>query len=196
MTRSKKQCDNLDRMARDGNLDEEMFTALAECMADDLRRFARSRCGDRGGDVEDITQDAMLAAQRYLHSFRGEASLRTWLYRLVLSACSRNRRGRKNDPKLHSSLDDSPMDQTPGTEDPELSVMMEEKLSALQQAIEHLRDQDRAMLQAVEWQGHSLAEVADQHDLSVSAVKSRMFRIRQQLKEQLLGKFKEQEGEG
>ena len=189
MMSPKTQCDDLDRMAREGELGSEMFVALAECMADDVRRFARARCGNLKGDVDDISQDAMLAAQRYLSSFRGEASLRTWLYRLVLSACSRHRRGRKNDPKLHAPLDDSPLNETPGEADPEVAVMMEEKLAALQRAIERLRDKDKQMLQAVEWQGQSLAEVADSFDLSVSAVKSRMFRIRQQLREQLLQRF-------
>lgn len=194
MMSPKTHCDDLDRMARDGELGSEMFAALAECMADDVRRFAQARCGNVKGDVDDISQDALLAAQRYLGSFRGEASLRTWLYRLVMSACSRHRRGRKNDPKLHQSIDDSPLNQTPGDADPEVSVMMEEKLSALQNAIERLRSRDKEMLAAVEWQGQSLAEVAESYDLSVSAVKSRMFRIRQQLRENLMAKFQEEKG--
>ncbi len=194
MMSPKTHCDDLDRLAREGELGSEMFAALAECMADDVRRFAQARCGNIKGDVDDISQDALLAAQRYLSSFRGEASLRTWLYRLVLSACSRHRRGRKNDPKLHASFDESPLKEAPGEADPEVSVMMEEKLAALQRAIERLRDKDRQMLQAVEWQGQSLAEVAESFDLSVSAVKSRMFRIRQQLRENLMAKFEDGEG--
>ena len=186
---AKSRCDNLDQMAREGNLDADLFSALAECMADDVRRFAQARCGDRRGDVDDISQDALLAAQRYLSSFRGEASLRTWLYRLVLSACSRHRRGRKNDPSLHRSLDDTALDQAPDYTNPEVAALMEEKLTALREAIGKLREQDQRMLTAVEWQGQSLAEVADSLDLSVSAVKSRMFRIRQQLGEYLKPRF-------
>ena len=181
-------CDNLDQRVKEGELDENFFDAVAHCLGDEVRRFARMRCGNIKGDVEDISQDAMVAAQRYLGTFRGDASLRTWLYRLVLSACSRHRRGRKNDPKLHQVLDDTGAPPPGLTSDdgsepsPEVSLMMQERLEALQGAIGELREQDRTLLAEVEWQGKSLAEVAEAHDLTVSAVKSRMFRIRQQLK--------------
>ncbi len=194
MADAKHQCDNLDQRIREGNLDQSLFSAIAHCMGDDVRRFAAARCGDVGGDVEDISQDALLAAQRYLGGFRGDASLRTWLYRLVISACSRRRRGRKNDPNLHRSLDVAEnMADDGGALDPEVEVMMAEKLEALEQAIAELRPQDRELLAAVEWEGLSLAEVGERHDLSVSAMKSRMFRIRQQLKEKVQGRFAEEQ---
>ena len=96
-------CENLDhQLLQHGEMsDETLMEAVARCLGEDVKRFAMARCGDGRQDVEDISQDALLAAQRYLSSFRGEASLRTWLYKLVLSACSRRRRGRKNDPHLH-----------------------------------------------------------------------------------------------
>lgn len=195
MSQPKDHCDNLDQRIRDGELDEGLFEAVAECLGADVQRFARSRCGDLGGDAEDITQDAMLAAQRYLSSFRGDASLRTWLYRLVISACSRRRRGRKNDPSLHRSMDadNAPEVATPPAEaaDPEVQLMMGEKLDALRAAIDGLRDTDRELLSLVEWQGLSLAEVGQRKEISVSAVKSRMFRIRQQLRERVLARFDE-----
>jgi RNA polymerase sigma-70 factor (ECF subfamily) len=192
----KQICDNLDQRIRDGEHDEGLFEAIAECLGDEIRRFALARCGNTRSDVEDISQDALLAAQRYLNTFRGDASLRTWLYRLVLSACSRQRRGRKNDPTLHQSLEDHelPPDGKPGRgEDPEAALIMNERLDALQQAIEALRPQDKKMLAAVEWQGLSLAQVAEQHAMTVSAVKSRMFRIRQQLKERVSARLTDED---
>lgn len=192
MSPPKKQCDDLDQMLADGASGAHFFNTLVECLADDVRRFAMARCGDSRGDVEDISQDALLAARRYLEGFRGEASLRTWMYRLVLSACSRHRRGRKNDPNLHRVLDDEPEDPTlPEAADPEVSLLMRERLGALEEALKTLRPEDRDMLAAVEWDGQSLAEVAARYNLTVSAVKSRMFRIRRQLREQLMTHFGE-----
>ncbi len=180
-------CKHLDRMVQEGDKDDAVYEALARCMAEDLRRFALARCGNARDDVEDITQDALLAARRYLDDFRGDASLRTWLFRLVISACSHRRRGRKNDPGLHRELEDA--EPLPGAPDPETSAIMTERLDALRTAIEALRPEDRLLLDQVEWQGQSLAQVAQAHDLSVAAVKSRMFRIRQQLKEQVQARF-------
>jgi len=191
MSKKKVTCDNLDQLVHEGEVDDAMYEALARCLEDDLKRFARTRCGTSRSDVEDITQDALLAARQYLGSFRGEASLRTWLFRLVISACSRRRRGQKNNPNLHLSLDQ--VEPSPVYENPEISLMVNERLDALRQAIDKLRPRDREMLSKVEWQGLSLAQVAQQHDLTVPAVKSRMFRIRQQLKELMRETFPEQD---
>lgn len=196
MSDPKVACDNLDQRIQEGSVNDDFFEAVAHCLGEEVRRFARARCGDSRGDVEDISQDAMLAAQRYLDGFRGDASLRTWLYRLVLSACSRHRRGRKNDPTLHQAIDETagppPVSATEEQpRDPEVSVLMQERLDALQQAISELRPQDREMLAKVEWQGMSLAQVAEEQDLTVSAVKSRMFRIRQQLREHVMTELTE-----
>ena len=196
MVNSKDRCDNLDQRIREGELDESLFSAIAQCMGDDVRRFAASRCGDVGGDVEDISQDALMAAQRYLSTFRGEASLRTWLFRLVISACSRRRRGRKNDPNLHRPLDAAENlaeGDSGGRLNPEVEVMMAEKLKALEEAIFTLRPRDQELLAAVEWEGLSLAQAGERHEMSVSAVKSRMFRIRQHLKEKVQGRFSEEQ---
>ena len=45
------------------------------------------------------------------------------------------------------------------------------------------------MLAAVEWEGLSLEQVAQRHDLTVSAVKSRLFRIRRQLRDMVVERF-------
>ena len=196
MVDSKNQCDNLDQRVRDGELDQSLFAAIAQCLGEDVRRFAMTRCGDVGGDVDDISQDALVAAQRYLGSFRGDASLRTWLYRLVISACSRRRRGRKNDPNLHRPLDTAEQlaeGDDHGRLNPEVEVMMAEKIKALEEAINTLKPEDRQLLAAVEWEGLSLAQAGERHDLTVSAVKSRMFRIRQHLKDRVQARYGEGE---
>lgn len=181
-------CDNLDQQIREGPLDESLMESVARCLGDDVMRFARAKCGDRRADVEDITQDALLAAQRYLETFRGDASLRTWLYKLVTSACSRRRRGRKNDPGLHQPLEET-ASLTGQAADPEVKLLMAERLDALQQAVGSLKDDDRAMLAAAEWEGQSMEQLAAREGMTVPAVKSRLFRIRRQLRELVLARF-------
>jgi len=181
-------CDNLDEKVREDPLDESLMESVARCLRDDVMRFARAKCGDSRSDVEDITQDALLAAQRYLESFRGDASLRTWLYKLVTSACSRRRRGRKNDPGLHRPLEETAPPPAASV-DPEVQLLMAERLDALQQAMGSLKDEERALLAAVEWEGQSMEQLAEREGLTVPAVKSRLFRIRRQLRELVLARF-------
>lgn len=189
MTNQKPSCENLDRRILDGDADDSLMEAVAHCLSEDVKRFALARCGPGRGDVEDIVQDALLAAQRYLGSFRGEASLRTWLYKLVLSACSRQRRGQKNDPHLHRPLDEAGA--VAAAVSPEVELMVSERLAALQRALDELRPGDRELLAATEWEGETLEAVGRRHGLSVSAMKSRLFRIRQQLRERVQAEFGE-----
>jgi RNA polymerase sigma-70 factor (ECF subfamily) len=184
---SERDCDNLEQRLAEGADEAELLESVAHCLGEEIKRFAVARCGGARGDIEDISQDVMLAAQRYLKSFRGEATLRTWLYRLVLYACSHRRRGRKNDPNLHAQLDDDAP--SPDLADPEVVLMVSERLEALNAAIKELRPEDQQLLAAAEWDGHSLQQVADTHGLTVPAVKSRLFRIRRQLKELVSARF-------
>lgn len=188
---SNKECDNLDKRVREGDVDSSLLDEVARCLSEEVLRFTLARCGDRTGDAEDITQDAMLAAQRYLGSFRGDASLRTWLYKLVLSACSHRRRGRKNDPALHRSLDaDTGMELSEADPaNPEVVLLISERLGALEEALQTLNPADRQLLAAAEWEDLSLEQVGERHGLSVSAVKSRLFRIRRRLRDQIQERF-------
>ncbi len=59
--------------------------------AQDVGRWAR-RLGGPGIDVEDIVQDVFVAVHRKLASFRGEAALTTWLYRITENVVRHRRR--------------------------------------------------------------------------------------------------------
>ena len=61
--------------------------------------------------------------------------------------------------------------------------------NALQAAMGDLREEDRAMLAAVEWEGLSLEQVAQRGGLTISAVKSRLFRTRRQLRDMVMARF-------
>jgi len=89
----------------------------------------------------DATQDAFEAAIQYISEYRGESSLKNWLYRLASSACMKMRRGRKNDPHLHAPLDDVDCAADPG-----LEAALDAKLFPLQEALEQLQPLDRSVL--------------------------------------------------
>ncbi len=165
-----------------GNLVER----LAVCLSGDLLRHARRRCGNVS-DAEDAVQEALTVALRYVDGFRGDTSLRSWMIRLVNSACTRQRRGRRNDPKLHTSLDG---EQTRvRLSDPALPaderLQLEEQLSQVASAVHALPDRDRTLLLQHEGEGVPLAELAEQTGSSVAAVRTRLYRARKQLRANL-----------
>lgn len=159
---------------------------LALCLGDDLRQHAVRRCGNPH-DAEDAVQEAMATAMRYLVGFRGDTSLRIWLMRLVNTACIHQRRGRRNDPALHLSLDvegKSPILPDPGLPAEE-ALLAEERLAQVAGVLHALPEADRTLLLRHEGEGVSLAELAKESGQSVAAVRSRLYRLRQRLRTEL-----------
>ena len=69
---------------REGDLGA--FEELYRAHAGRLYSLAFRMLGN-GADAEDLLQEIFLSAHRKLESFRGEAALGTWLYRLAMNHC-------------------------------------------------------------------------------------------------------------
>ncbi|MEZ5942830.1 MAG: RNA polymerase sigma factor [Planctomycetaceae bacterium] len=67
--------------------ESSLFAVLAERYRPKLVRFARSRVRDESW-VEDLVQDALLAAFQHRMSYRPEFAFSTWLWTIVIN-CSR-----------------------------------------------------------------------------------------------------------
>jgi RNA polymerase sigma-70 factor, ECF subfamily len=72
---------DLDLIARWKSGDERAATALVERHAEAVARFVASVGARR--DVEDLVQETFVRAFGSLDSFRGESSLRTWLFTIA-----------------------------------------------------------------------------------------------------------------
>ena len=183
-------CDDqeLTRRAADG--DPDVFGDIIRCYSARLLSAARARCNDPQ-DAQDVLQDTYIAAMRYLPGFRGEATVRGWLFRLAMSACTKKRRGRKNDPKLHIPLlvqarEDGPpaLDlSATGATDPERQAAVSQLMHQLSGILLDMKEQDRAVLLLVDGEGRRPAEVAPLLGLSEPAVKSRLHRARKAFRE-------------
>lgn len=167
---------DLTERARLGDI--SVFEDMMRCYSERLLAFSRDRCGD-DEDARDTVQDAFVAAYRYLPGFRGETTLKSWLFRLVASACLKRRRGMKHDRKRHSSLDADDAKQHAIEEpDPERQAAMTELVDVVSAALGGLSELDRAVLLMRDSEQMSAKEVADALRLTVPAVKSRLHRAR------------------
>ena len=120
-------------------------------------------------------------------TFRGDAALTTWLYRLTANAALGRLRHRKRHPEV--SMDDYlPQFRDDGhhlvrpvvdwSSDLERGVASEELRQLLHQAIEELPPLDRAVLVLSDFEELSNRDIGDALGLSVPAVKSRLHRAR------------------
>ena len=135
--------------------------------------------------VEDIAQEVFLRAFRSLKSFRGGASFYTWLYRITVNTALNAMRsqGRRQETSLEALEGmEFPVDPEAG---PAERAAQRQLARRVGEAIDQLEEQYRVIIYLRELEGFSYEEIAEVVELPVGTVKSRLFRARQQLKEQL-----------
>ncbi|MCP4546476.1 MAG: RNA polymerase sigma factor [bacterium] len=181
-----RECPDFAAMAQRGEMDESLLEQIIHCFGQRLQRFAAYRCED-GTLAEDALQDAMINLIENIDSYRGDAPIEPWLRRLVVSACSHMRRGRKNASALHRSLDeDLAREIVDPVAEKEVAVSsLSSELIRIEEAIRGLPEPNRSLLLKHEAEEVPLEELAAEFNLSLDAVKSRLKRSRAKLREQL-----------
>lgn len=145
-------------------------------------------------DAQDAVQETMLKAWRSLQSWRGDASLSTWLYRIAVSCCLDLLRRRKARPgESMDALQEAGFEPTDPSPGPEASVEAYDRRQALRAALARLPEEQRIALVMTAVEGHSYEEAAAMLGVAVGTVKSRINRARSRLQE-ILSETWEQSG--
>jgi len=137
-------------------------------------------------DALDVVQESFIHVMRGVHTFRGQSSFRTWLYRIVTHASLDYRRWRAL--RTAESLDgESAPDPGPdqGQRSPQDEAADRDLYAAIEQALANISEKNRAALVLFAIEGLSYKEIADVLGISVGTVMSRIFNARQRLKELL-----------
>lgn len=142
---------------------------------------------NRTEDADDAVQEALVAAFRRAGSFRGDAAVRTWLYRIVVNTCID--RMRRDQVRRTVPLPDGEL-AAPRRGDPvtELATRM-----AVGDALAELSAEYRIAVVLVDMEGWSVADAAQVLDVPAGTVKSRCARGRAKLAV-LLGHLREEAG--
>jgi RNA polymerase sigma-70 factor, ECF subfamily len=127
-------------------------------------------------DAADALQDALLSAHRTAASFRRDAAVSSWLYRIVVNACLD--RLRRNKTHLVTELVDDTCPVGDHAQRVDTAIMVEH-------ALMRLPVEQRAAVVAVDMQGYSVAETARMLGVAEGTVKSRCSRARAKLAEAL-----------
>jgi RNA polymerase sigma factor (sigma-70 family) len=181
-----RECPDFAAMAKEGKIEPALLDQIIHCFSERLLRFARYRCED-GTLAEDAMQDSMIGLIQNLDSYRGEAPIEPWLRKLVVSACSRLRRGRKNSPTLHTAMDDLMADrlEDPSAQDRVGVKALSSELGRIEAAIRDLPEPNRTMLLLHETEEIPIEELATRFEMTSDAVKSRLKRSRSRLRQDL-----------
>lgn len=149
-------------------------------------------------EAEDITQEAFIRAYRAWDNFRGDSQVYTWIYRIALNLCHNqqkkmNRRHQAEGTSLDAPLDNSDGDESHTTEVPDHSAVpwnsleRKELNQQLFQAVQGLPENYRVVIVLRDIEGLSYEEIAEITSCSLEAIKSRLFRARNMLRQRLSG---------
>lgn len=144
--------------------------------------------------AQDVTQDVFLRVYRALHTYRGDGSFSTWLYRITYNVCIDYRRRAQRELARSVSLDGQY-----GPDEPSAAQLLpdaaavnpaeraEEKEleEALHRALMRLSDKHRAVLVLHDMHGFRYDEIKKIVGCSLGTVKSRLYYARRALREEL-----------
>ncbi len=165
--------------------DPEACRAIIKTYNQRLYRIARGVVRD-GAEAEDIVQEAYVRAFASLGAFRGEASLSTWLSRIVINEAL----GRLRKRKRIVAMPDNPQAQIirfplNPSDDPERTMAQRQILGLVERATDSLPDVYRSVFVARIIEGLSIGETADLLGVRPETVKTRLHRARTLLRKAL-----------
>ncbi|MCC6743054.1 MAG: sigma-70 family RNA polymerase sigma factor [Acidobacteria bacterium] len=149
------------------------------------------------GDVEesrDIAQETFLKAWRHIGTFRGECTLKTWLYRLTLNQVSNHRRWwRRRRRQDTVSLDETHVTSgitisdrlTSSESSPEQNALGRERQRLLLVALDGLKPDYKVAVVLRDIEDLNYDEIALALELPLGTVKSRIARGRDELRKRL-----------
>ena len=161
--------------------DSEAFAELFAHFAPRVKGYLM-RLGASNGQAEEVTQDAMLTVWRKAHLFdRKKAAASTWIFTIA-----RNRRidilRQQKYPELDAN-DPALVPDTPAQADDE--VIAEQRGELVRAALDKLPEEQRELVRLAFYNGWSHGQLADETNLPLGTVKSRLRlafgRLRQEL---------------
>jgi RNA polymerase sigma-70 factor, ECF subfamily len=178
--------------------DDDAFDELVRLAGPQLLVVARRLllCEE---DARDAVQEGFLCAFRSLDQFDGRARLTTWLHRIVVNAALMRRRSQRRRPEqsidelLPEFLPDGHQKNPAQTWKPpeDCGIEREELRALVRRRIAELPDSYRVILMLREIEGLSTEETGSALGISIAAVKTRLHRARQALRELLEPQFTE-----
>lgn len=185
--------------------------SLATAIGDEASRIVAARNGDTSafnqlviayqelafnvalrlvGDADtaaDVTQDAFLSAFRHLDQFKG-GSFRSWLLRIVTNASYDVLRSshHKKGHSLDEMTENASFDVTDPADLPEVITLRHELAEKIQEGLETIPLDQRAVLILYDIHGLSYDEIGTALNVNLGTVKSRLSRARARLRDYLM----------
>jgi RNA polymerase sigma-70 factor, ECF subfamily len=170
--------------------DKRAFELLVEKYQRKLARLL-SRFIRDPAEVEDVTQEAFIKAYRALPAFRGDSAFYTWLYRIGINTAKNYlmAMGRRAPTSTEVEAEEAEGfeegEQLRDINTPESLLLSNEIAETVNSTIEALPEELRTAIQLREIEGMSYEDIAQVMNCPIGTVRSRIFRAREAIAEQL-----------
>ncbi len=180
------------RLAREGN--QDAFGRLVVAYQTPVYNLAYRMLGN-AAEAEEAAQEAFLRAYTHLRSYDPQRPFRSWLLSIASHHCIDQLRRRRITwlsfedeiavPDGSTGLAEVQL--ASNSPNPEAVVTRREREEQMQQLLAALPPTDRAAITLRYWYDYSYEEIAETLNLTVSAVKSRLYRTRRGLAKMIEG---------
>jgi len=142
-------------------------------------------------EVEDVAQEAFIKAYRALPNFRGDSAFYTWLYRIAINTAKNHlvSQGRRAPTTTEIEIEDAETfddgEQLRDLNTPDAMLVSKQVGQAVNRAIERLPDDLRTAIVLRELEGLSYEEIAETMNCPIGTVRSRIFRAREAIADEL-----------
>nr|WP_262914185.1 RNA polymerase sigma factor [Portibacter lacus] len=154
----------------DRNSQQKLYQQYSKAMYNICLRMMGNKM-----DAEDVLQGSFIDVFRNLKKFRGDASVGSWIKRIVINNCLNQIKKNK------MSFADMPDHASEITE--ETNEKMQYDIAAVHKAIQQLPDGYRTILNLYLLEGYSHEEISEILDISTSTSKSQFSRAKSKLRE-------------
>jgi len=174
--------------------EDAAYDELVRTYSASIFHVAYRMLGD-SAEASDIVQEIFLKVFRNIGGFKGEAALKTWIFKIAFSEILNRLRWWKRRHRFATvSLDESSQDGKDGSghtvrassPTPEQALQSKEEEIAIQEALGRLSREHRSIIVLRDIEGFSYNEIADVLGVSIGTVKSRLARARGDLKKSLM----------
>jgi RNA polymerase sigma-70 factor (ECF subfamily) len=171
--------------------EDAAYDELVRAQHASMYQVAYRMLGD-SAEASDVVQEIFLKVFRNIHGFRGDSSLKTWIFRIALSEIlNRLRWWKRRHRSATVSLDESVsngngLHMRDSQPSPHQALESKEEEQAIQRALTRLSSDHRSILVLRDIEGFSYNEIADITGVSIGTVKSRLARARSEMKRSLI----------
>ncbi len=159
--------------------DQRAWEELVKATADDIYRLAVSFTRRRH-EAEDLTQEVYLKLWKNLDRYQEGSSFRAWAYRVARNLFVDAYR-RARDERRATWVDPEFLESLPGGEDPHATAVRRQRLELARRGLARLPEPLAHLILLRDFADWSYEELAEELDLPLGTVKSRLNRARREL---------------